>query len=295
MPATPYIVGTQIALVAASAAYFQVTRADKPRLGHAEAAAISSYDARGVAEGMDLQSDLATVPQFPSGEVSRFAVMERRGEGGRVPIREMGFRPGDLERSTMATDVMIREGGATPKVVKAIPVDAAGQSELSKPPSTTEPQLAGALDELPEPFDPVPDGVGYNITADAATNFDLDSRTVVFSGNVRLVTPSLKLAADHMVVHMEGGAEAMDRLVANGNVEVVMEGQSQEGRYHGYAEEATFDAKAGRIQLMGWPRIIGMGREHRAASAGTVMTLHTNPARLETDGRAQTRIVPLAE
>ena len=41
-----------------------------------------------------------------------------------------------------------------------------------------------------------------------------------------------------------------------------------------------------------WPRIIGHGREHRAASAATKMTLFTNPAKLVTEGRAQTRILP---
>jgi hypothetical protein len=42
---------------------------------------------------------------------------------------------------------------------------------------------------------------------------------------------------------------------------------------------------------MGWPKILGQGREHRASAADTRMTLFTNPAKLVTEGRAQTRIL----
>ena len=77
----------------------------------------------------------------------------------------------------------------------------------------------------------------------------------------------------------------------NGDVEVLMMGDTEADHYQGYGEEAVFEPGGNSIRMVGWPRIMGMGREHRAASAGTVMTLFTKPARLQTQGRAQTRIL----
>ena len=152
--------------------------------------------------------------------------------------------------------------------------------------------LSGVPPEQEPKFDPVPDGAGYSITADTATNFDLKTKTVVFSGNVSLHCKEFTLSADRLVVHMESAGGQLSRLVANGNVDVHLTQGSTLEQYHGTGEEAMYDPARQTILFLGWPRIRGHGREHRAASAATRMTLHVNPARLVTEGRAQTRILP---
>lgn len=269
MPATSYLVAAQVALLAASVAYL--------RPGKPEAPAVPSVSETDPAEmvsrkdGASLEAK-AVFQELNAGR--RFALAEQSDwDVPEVAERAMGSagRAG-LRSATRATTEADQAGG------KVRPVSAAALSEVKS--------------DQPPKFEPVPDGAGYSITADSATNFDLKTRTVVFVGHVSLVSQDFTLSADRLVVHMESAGGQMSRLVANGNVEVHMTQGTAAEQYHGTGEEAVYEPVKQTLLFLGWPRIRGQGREHRAAAAGTRMTLHLNPARLVTEGRAQTRILP---
>ncbi len=272
MPAAHYIIAVQVALVAASAAYL---RSDKP----AETILIKE-------PGKPNPRALAAHPGYeddgddflPPPKAKPFAQADTAASR-QMPERVMGFRPGVVARPRLP----VEEARAGKKEV-----------EFTPPPRAVPLEGTSLAEDEPEEieFDPVPDGQGYSITADSATNFDLTTKTVVFAGNVSLRCTDFVLTSDRLVVHMETEGGTMKRMLANGNVDVKLLQGSVNERYHGMGEEADFDPATQKIILLGWPRIIGQGREHRAASAATRMTLFTKPARLETVGRAQTRIVP---
>jgi lipopolysaccharide transport protein LptA len=276
MPAAYYIISVQVALVAASAAYLS----SDTRNGGVPAAPRYRQGAALVNGGVP--GRMAIEQESPMGAAARrFVMAEQVGEAEVVEARNMGFRVGAPKRD----QVVEEETGAKPEgddLPMAVPVE----GDLA--------DSSAQLSEIGVPeveFEPVPDGAGYSITADSATNFDLKTKTVVFSGNVSLHCADFTLSADRLVVHMDAAGGALNRLVANGDVDVHLTQGTAAEQFHGSGEEATFDPKAQSIVFLGWPRIMGQGREHRAASASTKMTLFTKPAKLVTEGRAQTRIL----
>jgi lipopolysaccharide transport protein LptA len=287
VPATHYIVSVQVALLAASAAYL---KSDKPEGPNRQRPNVAAEMATSFTEAKDEATAMAEA------RGGRFALAEQVGELPEVTSRSMGFRGGMPVRGRLTSELSAQADEGE----MSLTLPAEGElSDLPKPSTkvkkTSIPETPVALSEvLPEEvkFDPVPNGAGYSITADSATNFDLKSKTVVFEGSVSLHCNEFTLAADRLVVHMESESGSMSRMVANGNVDVNLTKGSREERYQGFGEEATYDPKGQSIVFRGWPRILGHGREHRAAAASTQMTLHTNPAKLVTQGRAQTRIIP---
>jgi lipopolysaccharide transport protein LptA len=277
VPATHYIVSVQVALLAASAAYL---KSDKPapNVAQAEQGMPAGADWLASIKGFDEEKELKE-----AGRAGRFALAERTGGMPEVAARSMGFRGGVPVKSRLIkTHAEAGKGAEAQRQMQA-----AGESE---PVPDTPVELSGVgAGEMK--FDPVPDGEGYSITADSATNFDLKTRTVVFAGNVSLHCSQFTLSADRLVVHMEKEGASMSQMVANGNVDVKLTQGTEAERYQGSGEEAVYEPKSNRIVFRGWPRILGHGREHRAASATTKMTLFTNPAKLLTEGRAQTRIL----
>ena len=155
---------------------------------------------------------------------------------------------------------------------------------LSGPPETT-PFPDDILSESPH------DMAGYRITADSASNFNLASHTVVFSGRVSLKSNRFDMTASKLVVHMDPVKNALKKLVATGDVKVRLTSPKPEQAYHGTAYEATYEPGDGSIVLSGWPQITGNGREHRASDRSTRMVLFTEQPRLVTQGRASTRII----
>ncbi len=277
MPAAHYIVSVQIALVAASAAYLKSDRGTNVIVSDPVKVSRPTTAHAGYTAEDDFLMDAPVV---------RTLAMHSGADGApELKSRAMGFRTGANARPRLPSldEAAPANAGNADSPPKSLPL------EGSLPPSGA--QLAAvAAEELK--FDPVPDGQGYSITADSATNFDLTTKTVVFAGNVSLHCADFALTSDRLVVHMESEGGAMNRMLANGNVDVkLLQGDITE-RYHGTGEEADYITASQKIILRGWPRIIGHGREHRAASATTKMTLFTKPAKLETEGRAQTRILP---
>ncbi len=278
MPAAYYIISIQVALVAASAAYLRSDMSPGSALSK-NADKNASPPARYAAFEED-EDDFFEPPV-----ARRFALAEQTTSAPEVQARSMGFRPGAVGRERLPAedaDAPPRANASSPALPKAVPLEGGLPADGA--------QLSAVAPEEVE-FDPVPDGQGYNITADSATNFDLTTKTVVFAGNVSLHCATFTLSADRLVVHMEAEGGSMNRMVANGDVDVKLTQGSLEERYHGTGEEAIYEPGKESIVLRGWPRIIGHGREHRAASATTKMTLFTNPGKLVTEGRAQTRIL----
>lgn len=264
MPATPYFITAQIALVTVSALVVKLDSM-KPK-----------QPARSVPMPMSMESPvdpelLGRATFLPKTPIERFGPSET--DETELPISEtsrsgrpMGFS--DLE------------------VASSLP----GAFEASSPPQSI-PTVQDAPSAPPE-FEPVPTSMGYHISSDAATNFDMKSNTVVFSGKVTLKTTDLILEADRLIVHMNPGeTQTLKKLVANGKVDFHLIGVPKEEVYRGSGEQAVFDPNTGIIVMSGWPKIIGQGREHIAAASTTVMSLNTKSPRLETEGRAQTRLL----
>lgn len=159
----------------------------------------------------------------------------------------------------------------------------------------TQVVLSGPPETTPFPDDILPesaqDMAGYRITADSATNFNLASHTVVFSGRVSLKSRRFDMTASRLVVHMDPAKNALKKLVATGDVKVRLNSPKPEQAYHGTSYEATYEPGDGSIALSGWPQITGNGREHRASDRTTRMVLFTEQPRLVTQGRASTRII----
>jgi lipopolysaccharide transport protein LptA len=131
----------------------------------------------------------------------------------------------------------------------------------------------------------------YRITADTATNFNLESHTVTFSGRVALKSKRFDLTSARLVVHMDPAKNALQKLVATGDVKVHLNSENSKDAYDGTSYEAVYEPGDGSIVLSGWPQIISQGREHRAAERGTRMVLFTEHPRLVTQGRASTKII----
>jgi len=279
LPATHLIVSMQVALLAASAAYLKSDfRASISGKGSA-----SRGGGLAVHEEMGEDVGKAGMWGLPSGEMKRFAIAEKVGGAVEVPSRTMGRAVGAplMRRGSL----YMRD--ASQSVQEGVPVE----GDLP----SVEAGLADVGEEEKPDFEPVPNGVGYSITADSASHFDIETSTVVFSGNVALHHESFTLNAKRLVVHLDGEGGQMKQMVANGNVEVaLLQGEAVQ-RFMGWSEEALFEPKDGSIVMRGWPRILGQGREHRAASAATKMTIFTKPSKMVTEGRAQTRILPAAD
>ncbi|MCB1212002.1 MAG: hypothetical protein KDK97_21955 [Verrucomicrobiales bacterium] len=275
MPATTYIISAQIALIAASAAYVGYNRKPGGADAAAQAASAQQQAARELPPSLPPQpNDTAgeiTVPQWPQATFPRYAPAEKLAQNeaqNATASRPMGGRAGDVGRSRNQS------------LPAARVQDKSSAARVS----------SSAADEPPT-FAPVQDGQGYHITADSATNFDLNAKTVVFSGHVVVESTDFVIKTNRLVVY-NGTGGSMSKMVANGAVDFHLVGVPAEQVYRGQSEEAVFEPGKNLITFMGWPRIQGKGREHRAADASTIMRLFTQPSRLETTGRASTRIIP---
>jgi len=280
VPATPYIVSIQVLLVAASAAYMSSDRrgSSKPSKSPEKVRTDwASYDDWSPSALSDTQ-------------LARYA----RSDRGEAPVqahevRSMGFRTGDVER---AGELPPPHDALTE--VEISPKTHQRDGTLLQTHATTGQSLEWHLPDFEQgsEFEPIPLGAGYDISADSASNFDMATQTVVFSGNVVLTSSGFVMRASELVVHLEGEGRGMKKMVARGDVDVDMKGKTPEDRFRGFGREAHYDPTSESITMIGSPRIIGHGREHQAADAATQMRLFMNPSRLVTNGRSLTRILP---
>ena len=260
MPATPYFITAQIALIAVSASVVKLDLTKSHPVPKATAIPMSLTP--------PVDPSILEKASVPTAGVARFAPAETLDENESIESPQSAIRPMGFSDREMG-------------------MDSADAFSLPKTHANVAPS-----DSPPPVFDPIPASAGYHIASDAATNFDLKTNTVVFSGSVTLKCTDFILHSDRLVAHMtKGPSQTLSKLVANGNVDFHMTGVPKEEAYRGNGEQAVFDPATGIIVMSGWPRIIGHGREHNAASATTVMTLNTKSPKLETEGRAQTRLL----
>lgn len=251
MAASPYFITAQVALVAVSAAVLRIDWTDKSKQYQPPPPAKTNTAAKPVAA----PAARASLPVAKAVGTGAVQTVVEDPPAPAVVLGEHGVDP------TLGADVV-----------------------LSGPPETTP----FADDVL---SDDASNMAGYKITADSATNFDLSSHTVVFSGRVSLKSNRFDMTSSRLVVHMDPKKNALKKLVATGDVKVNLNSSGPDQNYRGASYEATYEPGDGSITLSGWPQITGNGREHRAAERSTRMVLFTEKPRLVTQGRASTRII----
>jgi hypothetical protein len=165
VPAAPYLISAQLALVVTSAVMVK-SKLKNDKIQDADSTPVMVEKAA-MPAAVPLENLLAKAKAMPAAEIDRFALVEKNGHasadiGASVEARPMGYRDGADE-------------SARPRGFENDPpaATASRSGEGSTASSTPPPDFA-----------PVPEDQGYHIDADAATNFDLNSDTVVFSGNV---------------------------------------------------------------------------------------------------------------
>ena len=166
------------------------------------------------------------------------------------------------------------------------------------------------------------------------TQFDGQSRTGVFIGNVKVVDPDFTMTADKLTVHMakqdEGGG--LSSAEADGNVIIVHANESKNANGNpnrsspapspkpaatslvadppepapqpsptpplvlstGRAQKALYDAKDQSVTLIGWPQITQGVNTHISTEEGTRMILYRD-GRLKTFGGSRTIIQDKSE
>ncbi len=155
------------------------------------------------------------------------------------------------------------------------------------------PDISGFTDSPPPPdplATPINSSAGYQITSDEVTKLDTSTGKIVFSKNVRLVSPQFHLESQELVVYLGKDKNTMRLMEAHGEVNVLLTGVPPEKAYRGQSSHATYDPSKDSIVLTGWPKVKGQSQEQVAASADTRMTLFSKSGRMLTEGRAQTRI-----
>ena len=207
----------------------------------------------------------------------------------KTPVTSPASRAGTLAQTPPAVPA---PGATMAKVADQPP--ARGDHGIS-PSFGTEATLSGPPETTPFVDDvlgsPATSMAAYDITADTASNFNVNSGTVTFSGRVVMKSKRFDLTSSRLVIYMDKTNNAVKKLVATGDVKVKLNAAEGTEGHKASAYEATFDPKDSSIALSGWPQIIGNGREHRAADKDTRMVMFTDNPRLVTQGRAATKII----
>lgn len=155
------------------------------------------------------------------------------------------------------------------------------------------PDIPGVVD-LPSPsesfFETVPADSGFHIAANEATKMDMGKNTVTFNGQVKLASPQFHLTATKMIVHLGKDKKSFRLLEAAGDVDVQLTGVPDDKKYRGQSNVAIYDPGKGTLTLTGWPKIQGSGQELIAAEESTKVVLIPKTGKMDTVGRAQTRI-----
>ncbi len=273
MPASPYFLLAQVSLVAVSAVAMKVGWSTQSPVIKPTKAASTQVAAQ--------KKELPTTSSVPKA----LPFSPNKNVADKLP----------LASSEPPTPALADKASA------AIPSRTLGSS-ISSSDTSQAPRIGMEVSSAPPeappepPLSDIPTAMAaYNIEADAATQMDLKTQTVVFTGSVHLKSKRFALVADRLTVYMDPAQSTLKKLVANGHVDVQITAARPEEAYRGTSHEATYNPKDFSIILTGWPTIIGAGREHRAAAASTQMTLYTEKPRLTTQGRASTLITGTSE
>src|SRR5207302_9715349 len=169
------------------------------------------------------------------------------------------------------------------------PATAAKKSEKKQKTaaSPTNPLFAGM--KGPQSNEPVT----TEIFADNAF-FDANKNIGIFGGHVKVADPRFTLQAEKLTVYItKGQNQGLDKAIAEGNVAVVRDRTDPNGgaatRAVGRADQATYIATSGNVELRGTPRVQEGVNTHVATSPETVMIVNQN-GQLTTHGPSRTEI-----
>lgn len=124
--------------------------------------------------------------------------------------------------------------------------------------------------------------------------FDSNKNVGIFSGHVKVADPRFNLQSDKLTVHItKGENQGLEKAVAEGNVAVVRDRPEPNGgpptRAVGRADQATYIATTGDVELRGTPRVQEGVNTHIATSPDTVMIVNQK-GQLTTHGPSRTEI-----
>jgi len=135
--------------------------------------------------------------------------------------------------------------------------------------------------------------VTTEIDADNAF-FDANKNIGIFNGQVKVADPRFNLQSDKLTVYVSKGEnQGLEKAIAEGNVAVVRDRPDPNGgpptRSVGRAEQATYIATTGDVELRGTPRVQEGVNTHIATSPDTVMVVNQK-GQLTTHGPSRTEI-----
>lgn len=124
--------------------------------------------------------------------------------------------------------------------------------------------------------------------------FDSNKNMGIFSGHVKVSDPRFTLQAEKLTVYItKGENQGLEKAVAEGNVAVVRDRPDPNGgaptRAVGRADQATYVATTGNVELRGNPRVQEGVNTHVGTSPETVMVVNQN-GQLTTRGPSRTEI-----
>jgi lipopolysaccharide transport protein LptA len=184
---------------------------------------------------------------------------------------------------------------ATPKSVAAAPkaVAAAPAKKPKKQPAQKENKSpANSLGQSVMGLN-TDEPTTTEIYADEAF-FDSTKNIGIFSGRVKVTDPRFNLQSDKLTVFItKGENQGLEKAIAEGNVGLVRERPDPNGgsptRAVGRADNATYTAATGDVELRGTPRVQEGPNMHVATSPDTVMIINQN-SQLTTHGPSRTEI-----
>jgi len=172
------------------------------------------------------------------------------------------------------------------------PASPAKKKEKAKPqkqssPDNTNPLLSGMKGSQPS------GPITTEISADDAF-FDSNKSMGIFSGHVKVADPRFTLQAEKLTVYItKGENQGLEKAIADGNVAVVRDRPDPNGgpptRAVGRADQATYIATTGNVELRGSPRVQEGVNTHIGTSPDTVMVVNQN-GQLTTRGPSRTEI-----
>jgi lipopolysaccharide transport protein LptA len=124
--------------------------------------------------------------------------------------------------------------------------------------------------------------------------FDSNKDVGIFSGHVKVADPRFTLQSEKMTVYItKGQNQGLEKAVAEGNVAVVRDRPDPNGgpptRAVGRADQATYIATTGDVELRGSPRVQEGVNTHIATSPDTTMIVNQK-GQLTTHGPSRTEI-----
>jgi lipopolysaccharide transport protein LptA len=195
---------------------------------------------------------------------------------------------------------------AKPKAVEAVPkAVAVGQPKKPKkePAQKDNKKKEPAQNEDKSPANSLfgRSAMGLNTNEPTTTEiyadeafFDSTKNMGTFSGRVKVSDPRFNLQSDKLTVFItKGENQGLEKAIAEGNVGLVRERPDPKGgpptRAVGRADQATYTAATGDVELRGTPRVQEGANMHVATSPDTVMIINQN-SQLRTHGPSRTEI-----